>query len=121
MELKDLKTGMRIILRNGEESIVLKDVVTPYNEQADIYISISGGWMSSNDYNNDLTCKDDYKKYDIMKVYAQHEGRFIDGGILQKNAIKEMDLIWVREETKEMTISEIEKKLGYPIKIIKED
>ena len=77
--------------------------------------------MSNDNYNNDLTCKGENRKYDIMKVYAQYRGHFIDGTVLQKNAIRHMDLIWERVEVKEMTIPEIEKKLGYPIKIIKED
>ena len=121
MELKDLKTGMRIILRNGQELIVLKDVVTPNDKQEGIYISINGGWLSNDNYNNDLTCKGENRKYDIMKVYAQNRGSFIDGTVLRKNAIRYMDLIWERVEVKEMTVSEIEEKLGYPIKIIKED
>ena len=33
MELKDLKTGMRIVLRNEQELIVLKDVVAPNDKK----------------------------------------------------------------------------------------
>lgn len=122
MELKDLKTGMRIILRNGGEYIVLKDVITPYEHgKEDMYILIDGGWMSSDSYNNDLTCKGNSKDFDIMEVYAQHNGKYLNGDILERDAIKNMDLIWQRKETKEMTVSEIEKELGYSIKIIKED
>lgn len=122
MELKDLKTGMRIILRNEQEYIVLKDVITPYdNGKEDMYIFVDGGWMSSNSYNDDLTCKSNNKDFDIMKVYAQNSGNYINGDVLQKNEIKKMNLIWERKEKRKMTVSEICEELGYDIEIVKED
>ena len=124
MRLKDLKTGMRIILRNGQEYIVLKNVVTPYKYEGeqDMYISIAGDWMSSSSYNDDLTCKeDDDYKYDIIKVYAQNNGDYISGSVLQKNEIRNMNLIWERKEKRKMTVSEICKELGYDVEIVKED
>lgn len=122
MKLKDLKTGMRIILRNGGEYIVLENVITPYDEgKEDMYILVDGGWMSSNSYNDDLTCKGNSREYDIMEVYAQNNGNFLSGDVLQKNAIKNMNLIWKREEKRKMTVSEICEELGYDIEIIKED
>ena len=122
MKLKDLKTGMRIILRNGQECIVLEDVITPYEEgKEDMYILVNGGWMSSNSYNDDLTCKGNSRDYDIMEVYAQNNGEHIDGSVLDKNALKYMDKIWERKEKRKMTVSEICKELGYDIEIVKED
>lgn len=121
MKLKDLKTGMRIILRNGQEYIVLNNVITPYERKEDMYILVDGGWMSSSSYNDDLTCKGDSKEYDIMKVYAQNNGNYLDGDVLQRNAIKNMDLIWERKEKRKMTVAQICKELGYDIEIIKED
>lgn len=122
MKLKDLKTGMRIILRNGQEYIVLEDVITPYEEgKEDMYILVNGGWMSSNSYNDDLTCKGNSRDYDIMEVYAQNNGEYIDGSVLDKNALKYMDKIWERKEKRKMTVSEICKELGYDIEIVKED
>ena len=123
MKLKDLKTGMRIILRNGQEYIVLKNVVTPYKYEGkqDMYILVGGGWMSSSSYNNDLTSKNNNKEYDIIKVYAQNRGEYIDGRVLQENEIKNMNLIWERKEKKKMTVSEICKELGYDVEIVKED
>ena len=123
MELKDLKTGMRIILRNGQEYIVLKNVITPYKSEGkqDMYVYINGGWMSSSSYNNDLTVKSKDREFDIMKVYVQNNGEYIDGSVLKKDAIKYMDKIWERKEKKKMTVSEICKELGYDVEIIKED
>lgn len=122
MELKDLETGMRIILRNKGEYIVLKNVITPYNiGKEDIYINIEGGWMSRNNYKNDLTARSNNKEFDIMEVYAQNNGNFLDGAVLKKDELKNMDLIWKREEKRKMTVSEICKELGYDIEIVKEE
>lgn len=123
MNIKDLKTGMRIITRNGDEYIVLKNVKTPYGRVEDMYVLKDGGWMSSSSYNEDLTIKGKTNSnYDIMEVYAQNQGKYIDGSVISTNNVKNMDLIWKRENIKkEMTISEIEKELGYSIKIVKED
>lgn len=123
MKLKDLKTGMRIILRDGNEAVVLKDVITPYKSEGkqDMYVYINGGWMSSSSYNDDLTIKGKNREFDIMKVYAQNNGDYINAKVLDKNALKYMDKIWERKEKRKMTVSEICKELGYDIEIVKED
>lgn len=120
MKKSDLKTGMRIVARNGDEFIVLKNVTTPRNEIEDMYVSIKGGWMGSCSYNEDLIAKSNSKEWDIMKVYAQNKGEYLDGQVL-KEKTSNFDLMWERDNKKEMTISEIEKELGYSIKIIKEN
>lgn len=120
MKIEDLKTGMRLIMRNGYEFIVLKNVETPYRKKQDMYVDLNGGWMSSGLYNEDLTAISDHN-FDIMEIYAQNNGKYLDGNVLKHGERKNMDLIWSRNDKKEMTISEIEKELGYSIKIIKED
>ena len=122
MKLKDLKTGMRIILRDGSEAVVLKDVITPHKSEGkqDMYVYIDGGWMSSSRYNDDLTIKGENKEFDIVKVYAQNNGEYIDASVLDKNALKYMDKIWERKEKIKMTVSEICEELGYDIEIVKE-
>lgn len=100
MNIKDLKTGMRIITRNGDTYIVLKNVKTPYGRVEDMYVQKNGGWMSSSSYNEDLTIKGERNSdYDIMKVYVQNQGKFIDGGVISANN-KDMDLIWEKENKK---------------------
>lgn len=102
MKLKDLETGMRIILRNKGEYIVLKNVITPHIDgKQDMYINVEGGWMSSSDYKNDLTTKFNDKEFDIMEVYAQNNGNYLDGAVLKRDELRNMDLIWKREEKKE--------------------
>lgn len=123
MKLKDLKTGMRFITRNKSEYIVLKNVITPCTEKGaiDMYIDINGGWMASYNYKDDLTTKSGNKEFDIIEVYAQNNGEYINGAVLTKEALKYMDKIWERKEERQMTVSEIEKELGYSIKIVSED
>lgn len=119
MEKSDLQTGMRLIDKIGREWIVLKNVKNPYGSIEDMYVLKDGGWMPESSYNDDLTEKSNNNEYNIIKVYAQNRGKFINGNIFNTN-IEDMDLIWEREDKKEMTIAEIEKELGYSIKIVKE-
>ena len=98
MKLEDLKTGMRIILRNKREFIVLKNVVTPYRRREDMYVDINGGWISSSSYREDLTDKYGNKKWDIMEVYAQNNGEYLNGEVLGRYVIESMDKIWERNE-----------------------
>lgn len=118
MKLSDLKTGMRIITRNGYEFIVLENVKTPSGKTQDMYVQKDGGFMPEGSYNEDLTAIGD-RDWDIMKVYAQHQGKYLDGSVISGET-KYMDLIWERKDKKEMTIAEIEKELGYSIKIVKD-
>lgn len=53
----------------------------------------------------DLRNEDGIKEHDIVKVYAK-------GGSDRKY------LIWERKEPKEMTLADIERELGYPVKIV---
>lgn len=98
MKLEDLKTGMRIILRNKREFIVLKNVVTPYGKRGDMYIDINGGWMSNSNYKEDLTIKSGDKEWDMMELYAQNNGKYLDGEVLGRHAIERMNKIWERSE-----------------------
>lgn len=119
MKLSDLKTGMRVVTRNGSEFIVLENVKTPNGKTQDMYVKKDNGFMTESSYNEDLTEKRD-KAWDIIKVYVQNNGMYLDAAVISAET-KDMDLIWERKDKKEMTISEIEKELGYSIKIIKEN
>lgn len=61
MKKSDLKTGMVVKLRDGDNYVVMiRD-----NEQ---WITSDESWDSLNSYNDDLTCDYD-NDYDIVKVY----------------------------------------------------
>ena len=95
----DLIDGDIVTQRNGEQ----KRYCTDRNE----FVGLNGiSYLDYDNYTENLLDKDGDEIYDIMKVErpAKYEAVFIRD-----------------TEVKEMTISEIEKELGYPIKVIKED
>lgn len=107
-----LKDGMVVEYRNGRRRLVL-------NEK---FIG-EDGRTHFVDFNNDLTSATagvpglgNYRDFDIMKVYstaASYVGHLFDDD--------ELDLIWERKEEpeyKEMTVEEIEKKLGHKVKVV---
>ncbi len=104
MRKSDLKTGMWVELRNGNSHIVLLD--TP--NEGDV---LGGnGWNRFSSYSRDLTNRS-YKTLDIVKVFEVHPTDAFSG--------EDKKLIWEREETKEMTVAEISKKLGFDVKVVK--
>lgn len=107
---QDLKTGMVVELRNGKCAMVLLGT-----ENGDI---ISGTtWFPIDGFGEKLTRGVDY---DVIKIYQPTSNRdFLYDG---KIHIDEANLIWERKEEpqpKEMTVEEIEKELGYSIKVVK--
>jgi ribosomal protein L21E len=104
----DLKDGMVVENRYGHRYMVMGEkLIGP-----DYY-----GWLSN--YTDALTHKHSepgnlHSHYDIIKVYKSNScsmQNYFESGNLE--------LIWKREEPyKEMTVAEIEKKLGYKVKIV---
>ena len=90
------------------------DIVTQRNEDKKIYfierngfIGLDGNsYLDYDNYTENLLDKDGDEIYDIMKV---------------ERAIEYKTVFNRDTEVKEMTIAEIEKELGYPIKVIKEN
>lgn len=110
----DLKTGDRVTQRDGEILTVLKDFgCTNYTDSGDILCSNSRkSWSRLSYYTDDLRGADN--KYDIMKV--ERAGHPYN--VFSIDCIFCYSVIWRREEIKEMTVRDIEKKLGYKVKII---
>ena len=90
------------------------DIVTQRNEDQKRYSTKRNGfvgldgnsYLDYNNYTENLLDKDGDEIYDIMKV---------------ERAIEHKTIFDRDTEVKEMTIAEIEKELGYQIKLIKED
>lgn len=90
------------------------DIVTQRNEDKKIYsierngfIGLDGNsYLYYDNYTENLLDKDGDEIYDIMKV---------------ERAIEYKTVFNRDTEVKEMTIAEIEKELGYPIKVVKEE
>ena len=106
MKKQDLKTGMLVQVRNGDVYMVINDILVR-----------DGAWQPLGFLDNDLKCIDNQDEFDIVKV-----SKVLDGYLLMPTNWNEErlnnNLLWEREETKKMTVSEIQKELGYKIEII---
>lgn len=121
MKLSDLKTGMHVILRDGDEYIVLKDTCLYSNYDYDTYEKNiiktlnSRTYTSLNNYNEDFTSAIS-NWLDIVEVYTCNCVTAILESV--KNEPDSFIRIFEEKPTKKMTLEEIEKELGYKIEII---
>lgn len=106
MKKEDLKTGMVVMYRDGEKAIVFKNSVFKGRN----ILAGNCMWTEFEDFNNDLTCKND-KGCDIFKVFKPQGRAFL--GVLED---KYLELIWEREpEIKELTMQQIADKFDIPV------
>lgn len=113
MNLKDLKTGWRVKTRNGNTYVVLRNCETDhYGHQDVMFINLDDGYVIGSSYDSNLIDHHN-SDYDIMQVYET----LVNGKVFDKTRMGE--LVWERtEEPKDMTLSEIEDALGYPVRIV---
>lgn len=111
------------------ESVCPKNLLEPgtvvKTRDGDKYININGilmrksggSWLCRlEDVNDDLVReKHKNKDMEIIEIYKT-DGHTISELFDDDN----LTLVWKREEVKEITLSEIEKELGYKVKIVKE-
>ena len=119
MKLSDLKTGMHVILRGGDEYIVLKDtcLIDSFciNDNAyhkNIIKRLNGGsYTSLNNYNEDFTNANELTELDIVEVYTCD----CDSAILKsvKDEPDSFARIFVGRPI--MTREEVEEKFGIKI------
>ena len=107
----DLKTGMKVTLRNGDEYIVLLNATHKYTNHKNILVGYKNcnccDWIPLNEYDEDLTYSNKVSKFfDIVNVEeCEHLGYLFT------------DRLEFNQQIKEMTLEEIEQKLGYKIKL----
>ena len=110
MQKSNIKSGMSVKLRNGEMGLVMDiDGIK--------IIQFENNWKTLDyGYNQDLKINTtDASALDIMEVY-----RILDyDSIIRKNLCKPKNLIWRREEQKELTMQEIADKFGIPISALR--
>lgn len=112
---KDLKNKMLVITHNGERFMVIDNTLMGMNHMLnlDCYtedLRVEDGVFI---YDNDINAKD----YDIDVVYDSNIATIKDvAGLPGFLGLP----LWERPVVKEMTVAEIEKELGYSIKIVKE-
>lgn len=105
MNKDNLKVGYIVKIRNGKFGMIVEDT---YKDIRILYKSRETSTITEN-----LESFWD-NNYDIVEVYGYNE-YFLDALEFTSNGRK---LLWKREEVKNMTLKEIESKLGYKIKIV---
>lgn len=104
---EDLKVGYLVKVRKGGLAHVVNTT------QKGMCLNYEEGRDTFNIFNNDLTSKW-LSGYDIIEVYGLTE----TGYNAHKFEVGDRKLLWKREEVKEMTIEDIQKVLGYKIKVV---
>ena len=108
---EDLKVGYVVRTRVGDLYMVMPVV----NGMSLVKETGSAGMplgVYNKDMQHDAVLKD--TSYDITEVYGHSVFSAFSLDISTEHRL----LLWKREEPKEMTIEEIEKALGYPVKIV---
>lgn len=131
-----LRTGMLVKLRDhkfdNDVFMVMLGVEYAVDDQPiyikaeDILISNRGwfGWFDLDDYNEDMTYRSTDRadaKYDIIEVYIPNKAISLAPENLTEKFDENFNLYWQRDlPPVEMTVAEIEEKLGVKnLKIIK--
>lgn len=109
----NLKTGMIVKDMCNRYWIVLLNSQSESKEALrDVLVAIDhNGYNSLYSFNESLIC--DVDEFTIKEIYTAPTGAFF-----QECLKDSLFLIWKREEPKELTIEEIQEKLGYKIKIV---
>lgn len=117
MTLDELKTGMHIIYRNGEEYLVLKNTCLGDRDDDDyvkdviVEIPQNGhGFTSLSNYNKDMTNKSGFQKLDIIAVYN------CDNVVYVLDSVKDKPEAFTQIfEEESITRAEAERRLGVRI------
>ena len=125
MKKSEIKNGMHVITKNGEEYVIIDNVKAREqiisNNTADIVMINVGdyhGWMGFDGYDDDL-CYSRDKDFDIKEVY---EPRFYSYALSPVKVYDDMFIkVWERPIYKKMTKAEIEAELGYEIEIVESE
>lgn len=102
----DLKTGMRVRIRDGRECIVIKD--NAVGEDAIVGIGADGGWGCLGNYRENLI-SESFADLDIVAVYKP----MFEAHMLSEFNEEKFTLVWKRDESPvEVTIAEIAELKG---------
>ena len=118
MTKQDLRSGMVVECRNGEVYQVFLNAYSTYENDGTVHNLVKldqSHWETLNRYHDNLTHAFN-RELDIMTVHKT--GFYTD--VVKPSNYKGWSYTWVREEAKELTVAEIEKLLGYAVKIVKE-
>ena len=108
MKKSDLKSGMRVICRNGGKYIIVGDVMHNDNWDFIPMRSFDEKFRKLNNWN---------REWDIMEIHKA----IIAGFPLDNSNFTKETLLWKRQELTEQDFSEQDKKVIESIKILKPD
>jgi len=106
MTKDDLKTKMGVKTREGSRYIVLDDIIVRNSD--------AKGFNLIDNYQDDLTSAR-FPMLDIMEIYQPRNCGTMLKCEFESSAWK---LIWQRTEPKEVTMSEVNARFGYDVKIV---
>ena len=112
----DLKTGMLVRFRRGTIGVVMlkcyeySDKIIEVNATSDAYALSLGSYEEDLSYSISME-----NQFDIMEV--RKPMLYPDLSHVDKE-FKRSEVIWKREEPKELTVAELEKLLGYKVKVV---
>jgi hypothetical protein len=108
MTKNDLKVGYVVETKEGNLYMVME------TQSGKIFVRNEGfNWLSS--YKDDLI-NQELSEFDVTRIYGFSYLPMESFKISKNNR----PLLWKRKEYKEMTLAEIEKALGYKVKIVEE-
>lgn len=113
MKKSDLIAGKHVVeTRDGRRFLIFDSKVGKF------MFETNGEFMLLESYDEYLMMIDEDEDFDIMKIYEfkKPASKFS----VQKYCEQCLTLVWERTEQKEMTMAELEKELGYKVKIVKE-
>ena len=113
MTKSGLIAGKHVVeTRNGDKYLIFD------SEEGKFMYRVDGEFLDLEGYDEDMLKTNKHKSYDIMKIFEVQTACNRTGFNRKDN--RYLTLIWEREEPKEMTMAELEEKLGYKVKIVKE-
>ena len=131
MKKSEIKNGMHVITKGGDEYIIMSDVYAPKqindNNTAKVtMLGLDGGWMNFDQYDDDLCFRDTVDEvedddvwYDIEEVYVPNYYTWTLESVLKERNKNDFTRLWKRS-VKKMTKAEIETELGYEIEIVED-
>ena len=109
MTLDDIKTGMRVEMRNGNRYLAVRET------SGELHFYRNDGYMMGCQYIHGSLCyASEDSDWDIVKVFSAPG---VSSNFLNLRLYGE--LLWERKETKKMTVEEVCEALGYEVEIVK--
>ncbi len=118
MTKSELKTGMIVVLANGKEYMVYKDIKTSYAKSGDVIVAMDGSanWSNLENYNENMEMENrSMKQFDIVKVIqAYHPYNFIRHEYEKCSR----QVLWERKEKKKYTYAQLMEILGEEFEVV---